>query len=159
MPVRVKQIYIASPFFTPKQLAKVDAVEKLIYESGLRYYSPRSDGVLMNLKPEERKAQAGKIFKLNCGNIIHADAVLAILDEHDTGTYWEMGFAYAIRRYNMATNTFRVFSYTTERPTINVMLQQSVDAHAYGLDELKMLLTNYAQGKSIAPPMPTENVV
>lgn len=159
MPVRVKQIYIASPFFTPKQLAKVDEVEKLIYESGLRYYSPRADGILKQMTPEERKAQAGKIFKLNCGNIIHADAVLAILDEPDTGTHWEMGFAYAIRRYNLQSHHFRVFAYTTERPTLNVMLQQSVDAHAYGLDALKALLKSYATGQPIARPAATESVV
>jgi len=40
-----------------------------------------------------------------------------------------------------------------------VMLQQSVDAHACGLEELKTMLTGFAQGKPLVKPQPTENVV
>lgn len=157
--MKVKQLYIAAPFFSPKQKAIIDDVEKLIYESGLRYYSPRADGILQSMTKEERIAQAPKIFKTNCVHVANADGLLALLDEPDTGTHWEMGFAYAIRRYNLQSHHFRVFAYTTERPTLNVMLQQSVDAHACGLAALKMLLKSYATGQPIAKPSPTEHVV
>jgi len=159
MPIRVKQIYIAAPFFSHKQLAIVEEVEKLIHEVGLVYYSPRSDGILQSMTPAERIAQAPKIFKTNCVHVANADAVLALLDDHDTGTYWEMGFAYAIRRYNLQQHWYRIFAFTTQRPTLNVMLQQSVDAHACGLEELKTMLTSFAQGKPLIKPQPTENVV
>ena len=155
-----KLIYIAAPFWTPAQLATVTAVENIIHKNDLALHSPRLAGVLTAMTPEERAAAAPVTFKRNCVQIANASAVLAILDEKDSGTTFELGFAYAVRRYNLARNTFRIFGYTTNpAPTMNVMLRQCLDAFVAGPDQLDLLLGNYAAGKPISQPEPSANVI
>jgi nucleoside 2-deoxyribosyltransferase len=151
-------VYLAAPFFTPAQLKTVEQIEEAINEAGLVFYSPRHDGVLQSMTPEERKANAKKIFRLNCSNIIHADAILAVLDEKDTGTTWELGFGYYKRRYNTASSKFRIFAYTSEAKAMNVMLQQSFDATAVGLPQLHAVLTAFAAGRALPQQEQTEKV-
>ncbi len=125
-----KLIYIASPFFTQTQLVTIEMVEKMTNDVGLAFYSPRVDGILKNMTPEQRKANANKIFKLNCSHMIHANASLCILDDKDQGTNWENGFAYYHRRYY--SPRYRLYAYTSDNKELNVMLQQSFDYHAKG---------------------------
>jgi len=152
----MKLIYLASPFFTPTQLATITAVEATIKAAGLALYSPRNDGVLTQMTPEERQRSASKIFRLNCSNIIHAEGVVAVLDEKDTGTTWELGFAYYHRRY--FSGRFRIFAYTSTEVKMNVMLAQCFDAHAVGLDQLKYVLELFAAGTEAQKPEATTEV-
>ena len=104
----------------------------------------------------------GDLFQLIDGELAfdNASAVLAILDEKDSGTTFELGFAYAVRRYNLARNTFRIFGYTTNpAPTMNVMLRQCLDAFVESPDQLDLLLKAYAAGQPIAQPAPSANVI
>lgn len=153
-----KQLYIAAPFFTPPQLETIKSVEQAIMDAGLIFYSPRLDGVLKEMLPEERKARARDIFNLNVRHIINADGVLCILDDKDTGTTWENGFAYYHRRYNIGKHSYRLFSYTTSNRELNVMLQQSFDYHAKGIEELKTMLTAYGRGDTLPKPAPVSDV-
>lgn len=153
-----KLVYIAAPFFTPAQLVTVEQVEKAVERAGLAMYSPRHDGVLMAMTPEQRKANAKGIFESNVNNIIHANGFLACLDEHDTGTYWECGFAYYHRRYNLGRHTFRMFAYTSGSKPINVMLEKSFNNCAIGLDQLHVMLTAFAEGVDLLASAQTEKV-
>ena len=47
--------YIASPFFTKSQLDTVKLIEKSLDNAGIKYFSPRSEGVLIEMTEEERK--------------------------------------------------------------------------------------------------------
>ena len=154
-----KLIYLASPFFKPNQVETIEKVEFMVTEAGLALYSPRHDGVLMGMTPAERLAAAPKIFKLNVSRIVHADAVLAVLDDWDAGTTWEVGFAFAHIRYNMGHTPNKLFAFTSERPTLNVMLQQSFSAHAVGWEALGEMLRNYAQDLALAAPAKTSDVL
>ena len=143
-----KQIYLAAPFFNPTQLATVEMVENLIEKCGIACYSPRKDGVLKAMTAEERKAAAPKIFKLNCSNIVHSDGFLALLDEHDTGTYWECGFAYYNQRY--VTARYKTFAFTSGSKVLNVMLRQGFQHYAQSIEELEVMLTLWRDNKAIA---------
>ena len=153
------QIYIAAPFFTQTQLIAVEMVENIIRKHGMAFYSPRLDGVLQNMTPDRRLANAPKTFKRNCVQIANASCVLAILDERDSGTTWELGFAYACRRYTLVDNRFRIFGYRNNpAPTMNIMLRQCLDAFVESPDQLDLLLKAYAAGKPIGQPEPSANV-
>ena len=155
-----QQIYIAAPFFTQTQLIAVEMVENIIRKHGMAFYSPRLDGVLMTMTPEQRLANAPKTFKRNCVQIANAASVLAILDERDSGTTWELGFAYAVRRYTLNSHSFRIFGYRNNpAPTMNIMLRQCLDAFVESPDQLDLLLSNYAAGQPIAQPAPSANVI
>ena len=135
-------IYIASPFFTPEQLAVVEHVEHTLKYVGLSYYSPRHDGVLKDMPPEERLKAGPKLFKMNCEMVCACDAVLALMDYKDTGTTWETGYAFGLGH--------PVLGYRTDpNQPLNVMLQQCFHAIVYGKEELSMMLATYAKGGAL----------
>lgn len=151
-----KILYIAAPFFTPQQVETVRSVEHAIEECGLGFYSPRLDGILKDMLPEERKAKSKEVFRRNCAKLIDCDAILAILDDKDTGTTWECGFGYYHSRY--FSPGYRVLAYTTEERELNVMLAKSFAAHAKGLPQLKALLRAYRDNNPLLAPEPTDKV-
>lgn len=129
-------VYLAAPFFTPEQLELVERIEDTLRQhKKIEVYSPRSDGVLMNMTAEEKAVMAQKIFNTNCQKIDDADMVLAVVDGRDTGTIWELGFAYAIKRF---FGDIRIVTYTNHNYGLNVMIQKSVDAHIHGLANLEI---------------------
>ncbi len=117
-----KSIYLAGPFFNEPQIQTIEKVENLcdIYDVHCR--SPRK---FLVLKPkaswEDRKA----VFQDNLLKIQQSAVMLACLDNPgadgtprppDTGTLWEMGYAYAIGR--------PVVGFTLGATKMNVMLAQ-----------------------------------
>jgi nucleoside 2-deoxyribosyltransferase len=136
----MKKLYIAAPFFTPDQLTLVESVEEAIRQhSALTFYSPRFDGVLKDMTPEQRVEAGPKLFKLNVKMIRECDALLALKDYSDTGTTWETGFAYGIGR--------PMFGYTTgAAKPLNIMVAQCFDAVIRGNADLDRFLFSYAQG-------------
>ncbi len=151
-----KQIYLAGPFFTPEQLNTIQLIENLIKDVGLVYYSPRQDGVLKNMTPEERKLSARKLFNLNCARIMQTQAMLCLLDDKDQGTNWENGFAFYHRHYY--NPRYRLFAFTSERKELNVMLQQSFDYHAKGKAELRVMLAAFKDDVDLPKQPPTADI-
>ena len=121
-------IYIAAPFFTKKQVDFVESIEQALATCGEEYYSPRSDGVLMKQTEEERQANKKKIYDKNVAKICESDFMVAVIDDRDIGTIWEMGYAKAM---NIPTVTISNESYG-----LNVMLAESVQAHVLHLDDM-----------------------
>jgi nucleoside 2-deoxyribosyltransferase len=137
----MKRIYIAAPFFNPQQLSTVMQIEEVIDQyKNLTYYSPRMDGVLQDMPPEQRAASLQTVFQMNVAQIKKCDAMIAILDEKDTGTTWELGMAYGIGK--------QIFGYTSNPETkLNVMLRQCMLTHASGPHELLLLLDAFSKDK------------
>ena len=49
------KIYLAGPFFSPKQIETIEAIENEFDKYGFDYFSPRkSGGVISHLSPEDR---------------------------------------------------------------------------------------------------------
>src|SRR5580698_387148 len=93
------KIYLAAPFFNEKQVAKVERIERLFAGRGVDLYSPRSEGTLIRMTAEEKKASIPRIFKTNCEKLDWADLVFAIIDDRDQGVTWEIGYAYAAHKH------------------------------------------------------------
>ena len=126
------RIYLAAPFFTEPQLQIVRKLEALLRDTAHQWYSPRSEGTLVNMSEEERAAQKQRIFLSNVARLDWCEAILAVVDGRDSGTTWELGYAYAKDR--------RIFTYTEEGFGLNVMIQQSVDAHLKGIEQASKFL-------------------
>lgn len=141
----MKKLYIAAPFFNDQQLALVEQAETVIRLTvGLDFYSPRMDGVLKDMSPEERNAAGPKLFKLNVKMIRECDAVLALKDYSDTGTTWETGFAYGIEK--------PVFAYRSDTTQpLNIMVLQCLNAVAYGYHSLVTMLHAYSVDLPLDP--------
>lgn len=127
-------IYIAAPFFTPKQVAFVESIEKALDNERIKYYSPRSEGVLMDLSETARRKTKKDIYERNVQMIKECNYMVAIIDDRDIGTIWEMGYATA---YGIPVTTISNQDYG-----LNVMLAESVQAHVLDIDCLMKAILN-----------------
>lgn len=125
-------IYIAAPFFKPEQIAFVENIEGKLDSLGVSYFSPRSEGTLSEMDAKGRMDTKAGIFKKNITGIEKADIVIAVIDDRDTGTTWEMGYAYASNK--------PVISISNNDYGINIMLAESARAHLKSLDEIPRAL-------------------
>ena len=133
------RIYIAAPFFSPKQLAVVKSIEDLLDEYDVNHFSPRDGGVLMNTPGISRADKGKAIYDSNVEYLNWCTHVIAVIDDYDTGTVWEMGYAHAKEK--------GIFTYSSQQFGINIMLEQSILSHCQTLDELLKSMTGKYRGK------------
>lgn len=136
-----RSIYLAGPFFNPQELAIIKAVEDVCESVGIVCNSPRKFMVLEPKAPwDDRRA----VFLENVRKINESELVLACIDGSgplDSGTAWEMGYAYATKR--------PVVGFSLEGKQINVMLAQGTDGFLRNIEEVRQFLvgkqTGYAE--------------
>lgn len=123
-------VYVASPFFTTSEQMPLRRVVRGLEAAGVRVASPSRDiGIL---RPDASAEQARAAFVGDLDALNRSAAVVALLDQDDTGTAWEIGYAYA--------KGIPVVGIRTDvRAAANNMLVHSVEI-ARGMDELLRLL-------------------
>lgn len=126
----MKKIYLASPFFNPTEVERVDKVKEILDSKGLEVFSPKEHQhkELDFGSREWRKAT----FKNDVDHIEWCDVVVAVICQgnyDDSGTAWELGYAYATNKPVILVNL------TGE--TINLMIADSLHALISSYDELK----------------------
>jgi nucleoside 2-deoxyribosyltransferase len=131
------RVYIAAPFFNEEQLEIVKSIEAALQESGIEYFSPRSEGVLIDLAPEDRAQHLKRIYESNVEHMLECNVMLAVVDGRDIGTIFEIGF-FTSKRMTEKDNL--LITFTNKSFGLNVMIQQSVDAHLKGVADLNDLL-------------------
>jgi len=134
------KIYLAAPFFSKEQLDMVKRLEEAFDLAELDYFSPRSEGVLIKMSPKEKEQKMKEIFNSNVDNIFNCQIMIAVIDNWDTGTVWELGLAYAFNK--------RIFTISDNDYGLNVMVRQSVDTHNTNIDNL---ITNIIEYKNAKP--------
>lgn len=126
----MKKVYLASPFFDDAELERVDKVKEILDSKGLEVFSPKEhqNEHLEFGSIEWRKAT----FENDVKHIDWCDVVVAIIckgNYDDSGTAWELGYAYAINKPVVLVNI------TGE--TINLMIADSIHALITSYDELR----------------------
>jgi len=121
------KVYIAAPFFNADQIRVVKNIEQTL-KNEVKYYSPRSEGIIKNMSDEEKKDRVEYIYKTNVEGIENCTHVVAFIDNYDPGTVWEMGYATALGK--------KIVTYTDKSYRINVMLNESIYAHCLNLSEI-----------------------
>tara|TARA_R110000803_G_scaffold85829_10_gene152238 strand:+ start:418 stop:840 length:423 start_codon:yes stop_codon:yes gene_type:complete len=133
-------IYIASPFFNKEQVSFVEAIEKALNAASIAHYSPRSEGILLNQTEEEKQKNKRHIYKININMISACSKVLAVIDDRDIGTIWEMGYA--------TGKEIPVITISNSSYGLNVMLAESVQAHTIRIeDAIKAIKNNRFRGE------------
>jgi len=113
-------VYIAAPFFTEEQLRVVMRVEAALFALGIKFYSPRADGVLKDMDPEEQASSRRRIFDLNIANMNACTHTVACVEHKDSGTTFEIGFQCASKK--------PIILFSEKMDLINVMLAESAFA-------------------------------
>lgn len=152
-------IYLAGPFFNRKQIMVQQRIEQAYEEAGVNAFSPRLQHRNDN-KSIQDPVYARKVFEENADALSNCRGVLAVVDYllpeeqtlrvlgraigqaafesaspslslPDSGTVWEMGFAYS--------QGIPVQMFTTKpigEGRINIMLSQGCNGVIYGWDHL-----------------------
>lgn len=85
------KVYLASPFFRPEQILRLEIVESMT-EDYFDIYSPRKQFQFESgTKPT--KEDAKKVLDANHKAIEESDFIIAITDDKDMGTLYECGYA------------------------------------------------------------------
>jgi nucleoside 2-deoxyribosyltransferase len=123
----MKRIYLASPFFNKNQLGRLEKVEQILDEKFQMVFSPR--------KAQYEGLEFGsmdwrtEVFLNNQKHIDNADVVVAIYDEEDAGTMWEIGYAYG--------KGIPVVIFQHLSTPVNLMISDSLHSYINGFKELK----------------------
>ena len=113
-------IYVAGALFTPGERRTLEEVALLCEEAGWKTYLPHRDGGI--LQPD--RSNSAEVFRADLEALDQCGAVVAVLQaEVDSGTAWEMGYAFRSRKKVLILcEDFRVQSGSTK---LNPMLTES----------------------------------
>lgn len=145
------KIYFAGPWFNPAQAARYDLVLKILHEwrndlpleRGL--YVPRE----VPCSPDADDKTRRRIYDRNLEELETSVAVVAITDEKDIGTIFELGYAAKIRdartaREHLGAPKLIGVALTLGDRPFNLMLAKGLDATCLSLDELRAVVFNDA---------------
>lgn len=133
-------IYIAAPFFNEEQIKRVERVEILLESLGKDYFSPRKESNLLFLKDKSSKGK--ETFELNIKKLKKATSVVVITNDKDTGTLFEAGFAFSLKKL-----IYYLYE-TSEKGNFNIMLAHSGVASTSFEELEEALQMPYEQVKS-----------
>jgi hypothetical protein len=141
------KIYLAGPWFNHAQVERYEAVLAVLHAwqygaPNRKLYVPRDLPCLPDADDETRR----RIYDRNLVELERADAVVAITDEKDVGTIFELGYAAKIRDARRTNGSLRegpkligVALDLGDRP-FNLMLAVGLDATARTVEELERVL-------------------
>ena len=121
------KIYMAGPLFSTAELAFNRELASLLRAQGHEVFLPQEH--------EQRKDLPRAIFESDVRGLDWAEAVVACLDgaDPDSGTCWELGYAYAMKKTAIVYRTdFRLFEGTDPDQSDDDRKRRSRDHHADG---------------------------
>ncbi len=112
-------IYIAGPLFSPSERSFLEEIDGKLIGEGYETYLPHRDGGLANYLDRENTK---KFYNSDVEAIYNSEAILSILNgaDVDSGTSWEIGFAYALGK-----PIFGLYQ-DTRNMDLNLMIKNSV---------------------------------
>ena len=137
------KVYIAAPFFNEEQLGFVKTIENFLEVYGIEYFSPRSEGVIKDMTPEEKEIHIKNIYELNIENMEMANIMVTVIDDHDVGTMFELGYFTSLKRCAMEDR--KIITVTGKGYDLNVMLKFGTDCHLKEIGDLSLLLNDIRQ--------------
>ncbi|WP_406660806.1 nucleoside 2-deoxyribosyltransferase [Methanolobus sp. ZRKC3] len=137
-----KQIYLAGPLFSQAEMDFNVMLRDRLVEMGFSVFLPQEDGAdTQSSRMEDRQRN---IFENDVRGIDESDIVLAVLDggsDVDSGTAWEMGYAYAkgIPVLGLKTD-FRTFG---DEGIVNLMMEMAIEALERDVESILKVLEDY----------------
>jgi nucleoside 2-deoxyribosyltransferase len=125
------KIYLASGWFNEEQMRRVQMAEEVLEKAGHEVFSPRkqqNEHLEFGTK-EWREAT----FNSDVDHINWADIIVAVYNEEDAGTMWELGYAYAKGKPAIVINEDGM-------ETMNLMISDSLECYLETWEGLKIVL-------------------
>lgn len=139
--------YIAGPFFTAEQKEIVQTIEDLLDHRGDSYFSPREYGVIVDEDTPMNPARTKRIFDMNVRMIRESTTLVAITDNFDPGTMFEMGMFYMKPKAPIGTKRYGketpIITYSPMGYGANVMIAHATWTHCRAMTELEHALNGH----------------
>jgi nucleoside 2-deoxyribosyltransferase len=140
--IEKKQIYLAGPLFSQAERDFNLMLRDKLVGMGFSVFLPQEDGEDNIYNRVEDKQRI--IFENDVRGVDTSDIVLAVLDggsDVDSGTAWEMGYAYAkgIPVLGLKTD-FRTFG---EEGIVNLMMEMAIEALERDVESILKVLEDY----------------
>jgi len=136
-----KKIYLAGPLFSEAEKNFNEKLTERIESAGYDVFLPQRDSA--DTKNMRKEQDAAELFRKNSEAVDRADLIIAILDggsDVDSGTAWEIGYAYAKNIPVMGLRTdFRTLGI---EGTVNLMIEKTLIKLVYSTDKLLTELEN-----------------
>lgn len=131
-------IYIASPFFNKEEVQFVDQIKDTLRSIGFNVYSPKDEAGII---PEDKNhEECRKIFDHDCWGMDTCPMMVAVIDDFDPGTIFEMGYAYNAGK--------SIITISRKHYGINLMLAMSARAHFSDFGDFVVAMSDfYKNGK------------
>ena len=83
-------VYIAGPFFNPRQVEIIESIKALLDVNSVRYFSPKDECLF-----DPKTTTPEQVLNININALIRTDLTLCVTDGKDPGTLFEAGWCYA----------------------------------------------------------------
>lgn len=138
-----KKIYLAAPLFSRAEQEFNLKLENELEALGFSVFMPQEDSNDTEAAREEM--DSNNIFKLNVEAIDACDILVAVLDggtDVDSGTAWEIGYAYAKDKTVVGIKTdFRTLG---PEGLVNLMIEESADELVTKVEDLLKTMKKYS---------------
>ena len=116
------RIYLAAPLFSEPERAYNLSVARELRNNFFEVYLPQESGDDSETRNQDEQ---NRIFSVNLRSLEDADKIVAIIDgaDADSGTAWEMGYAFAHGKQVIALRTD--FRRSGRHEKVNFMLEES----------------------------------
>jgi nucleoside 2-deoxyribosyltransferase/predicted secreted protein len=116
------RVYLAAPLFSEAERAFNISIARYLRNNFFDVYLPQEAG---DDSPARNKKEQARIFSENLKALENADTIVAIIDgaDADSGTAWEMGYAYAHGKTVIGLRTD--FRRAGIQELVNLMLEKS----------------------------------
>ncbi|NYT19172.1 MAG: nucleoside 2-deoxyribosyltransferase [Methanosarcinales archaeon] len=140
---RTKKIYLAAPLFSEAEQEFNKKLETALEDLGFSVFVPQEDS--NDTEAAREDMDSGNIFQLNVEAIDACDIVVAVLDggtDVDSGTAWEIGYAYAKNKTLIGIKTdFRTLG---PEGLVNLMIGESADELETSVKALLKTMEKYS---------------
>ena len=134
-------IYLAGPLFSQAEREFNQKLQKMMSCLGFSVFLPQEDAADNSSERENRNHST--IFNNCFSGLQKSDLVVAVLEgvDVDSGTAWELGYAYAAGKPIIGIRTdFRI---QTPDERVNLMIQETLNEFAGSVEELENILKKY----------------
>lgn len=127
--------YVAGPFFNDDQVKSMERLEDVLKKAHVKMFRPRFDaGQIKNMKNATNQ-DLKDVFNEDIHGIDDCDFIIANLTYKDTGTAFELGYAFATNKPVVLFNEENISG-----KTVNLMLAAVADAYYDNIVDLSNAL-------------------
>jgi len=147
-PESAKSVYLASPWFNDAQMKRMQDTLAVLKDWASRsthrkIYAPYEELVC---PPDASPELRWKTYAMNVNECSYCDIIVAVTDEKDMGTLFELGYACAVRDFNIRQDndwyfvrpvTVGLALNIPEGAPFNLMLAEGLDVVCRSLNQLQ----------------------